>query len=279
MPARYLMCPPTYFTVSYEINPWMNASVPVDPAAAMSQWSRLRDVHVDLGHSVELIEPLPGMPDMVYAANGATVVDGVAYGARFAHDERAAEGPAYLTRLAELGLRPHEAAETNEGEGDLLLAGDVLLAGTGLRTSRAAHAEASAVLGRDVVTLELVDPRFYHLDTALTVLRGSAAADGVRAADGAGPVVDVAYFPGAFSAASRERLRELFPDALLASEEDAAVLGLNAVSDGEHVVLASAAKHLAGALRERGYTPVPVDLPELLRGGGGAKCCTLVLRG
>lgn len=279
------MCPPTFFTVSYEINPWMDASVPVDPAAAMSQWTRLRDVFLDLGHAVELIDPLPGLPDMVYAANGATVADGVAYGARFAHEERAAEGPAYLARLAELGFEPHEAAETNEGEGDLLLAGDVLLAGTGLRTSRAAHAEASAVLGREVVTLELVDPRFYHLDTALTVLRGGAVdqlappAPGGAAGSVAQPGVDVAYLPSAFSAASRDRLLTLFPDALLATEDDAAVLGLNAVSDGEHVVLAAAATRLADALRERGYTPVPVDLPELLRGGGGAKCCTLVLRG
>jgi len=267
--ARYLMCPPTYFTVSYEINPWMDTSVPVDQAAAMAEWQRLRDVHLDLGHTVELVDPLPGMPDMVYAANGATVVDGVAYGARFSHEERAAEGPAYLDRLAELGFQPHEAAETNEGEGDLLLVGERLLAGTGLRTSRAAHAEAATVLGREAVTLELVDPRFYHLDTALMVLRGG---------DG-GAAVDVAYLPAAFSGPSQERLRELFPDALLATEEDAAVLGLNAVSDGEHVVMSARAPRLADALRERGYAPVPVDLPELLLGGGGAKCCTLVLRG
>ena len=268
VPARYLMCPPTHFTVSYEINPWMDTSVPVDQAAAMTQWQRLRDVHVDLGHTVELIDPLPGLPDMVYAANGATVVGGVAYGAKFSHAERAAEGPAYLARLAELGFRPHDAVETNEGEGDLLLVGDLLLAGTGLRTSREAHAEASAVLAREVVTLELVDPRFYHLDTALMVLKGG---------DG-GEAVDVAYLPSAFSSPSQERLRSLFPDALLATDEDAAVLGLNAVSDGEHVVMAARATRLADALRERGYTPVSVDLPELLLGGGGAKCCTLVLR-
>lgn len=263
---RLLMCPPTDFTVRYEINPWMDASRPVDTALAMAQWEVLRASYVEAGHTVETVDPLPGMPDMVYAANGATVVGGVAYGARFFVAERREEGPAYLARLAELGLEPHPAEHVNEGEGDLLLAGDVLLAGTGWRTERAAHAEASRVLGLPVVTLELVDARFYHLDTALTVLRDENG------------TVDVAYFPGAFSAASQEALQRLFPDALRASEADAASFALNALSDGEHVWLGAGAPAWEERLRERGYTPAPVDVSEILRGGGSVKCCTLVLR-
>lgn len=270
-PLRLLMCEPRHFTVSYEINPWMDATRPVDTRTALAQWHRLHDLYVDLGHHVDLIEPLPGLPDMVYAANGATVVDGVAYGARFTHPERAPEAAAYLAWCEAAGLQTHPASETNEGEGDLLLAGDVILAGTGLRTTREAHTEAASALGRAVVTLELVDPRFYHLDTALTVLRGLGG--------GSAGGVDVAYFPSAFSTASQDVLRTLFPDALLADEADAAVLALNAVSDGENVVLAAQAVCYGHELRERGYTTHPVDLSELLRGGGGAKCCTLVVRG
>ncbi|MBD8079032.1 dimethylargininase [Cellulosimicrobium arenosum] len=271
MPAghrHYLMCPPTHFTVSYEINPWMDRSTPVDTALATAQWERLRDTYLDLGHTVETIEPVPGLPDMVYAANGATVVDGLVYSARFTHPERAAEGPAYLKWFADHGYVTHLAEHVNEGEGDLLTVGGRVLAGTGFRTDRAAHAEAAALWGREVVTLDLVDPRFYHLDTALVVLRGT---------DGA-PDTDVAYYPPAFSPAAQERLRDLYPDALLAGEEDAVVLGLNAVSDGTHVVLNPRATHLAGALRERGYETLGVDTSELLRGGGGAKCCTLTIR-
>ena len=263
---RLLMCPPTEFTVRYEINPWMDASRPVDTALAVTQWEALRASYVAAGHTVETITPLAGMPDMVYAANGATVVGGAAYGARFFVAERREEGPAYLARLAELGFEPHAAEHVNEGEGDLLVAGDVLLAGTGWRTERAAHAEASRTLGLPVVTLELVDARFYHLDTALTVLRD---------VDGA---VDVAYFPGAFSAASQESLQRLFPDALLASEAEATSFALNALSDGERVWLGTGAPPWEERLRARGYTPVPVDVSEILRGGGSVKCCTLVLR-
>ncbi|MGC5166751.1 dimethylargininase [Luteimicrobium sp. DT211] len=264
----YLMCRPTYFTVEYAINPWMDTGRPVDTARAVAQWERLRDVYLDLGHDVQLVEPLPGLPDMVYAANGATVEDGIAYSARFTYAQRRPEAPAYLKWLADHGFAPHEAARTNEGEGDLLRAGDVVLAGYGFRTDRAAHAEAARLWGRELVSLELVDPRFYHLDTALTVLRGS---------DGTTPV-DVVYYPEAFSPAAQEVLRSRFPDALLAADEDAAVLGLNAVSDGAHVVHTPAAVRLAAALRERGYEPIGVDTSELLLGGGGAKCCTLELR-
>lgn len=270
MSARhYLMCRPEHFTVTYEINPWMDVSKPVDVATAVAQWERLRDTFLDLGHTVELIDPLPGLPDMVYAANGATIVDGVVYGALFTHPERAAEGPAYLRWFAERGYQTHAAEHVNEGEGDILTVGDLNLAGTGFRTERTAHAEAAALWGREVVSLELVDPRFYHLDTALTVLRGS---------DGSAQT-DIAYFPPAFSGEAREQLEALFPDALLVGEADAEVLGMNAVSDGEHVVLNPNATTYADQLRERGYEPVPVDTSELLFGGGGAKCCTLELRG
>ncbi len=266
-PRHYLMCEPTHYTVSYEINPWMNATRFTDRDLAVSQWRVLRDTYLDLGHTVDLIDPVPGLPDMVYAANGATVVDGVVYSARFRYPERAAEGPAYQKWFADRGYVTHTAAETNEGEGDLLTVGGVVLAGTGFRTDRASHAEAQELFGRPVISLELVDPHYYHLDTALAVL----------SSDPAHP--QVAYYPPAFSAGSRRVLERMYPDAVLATEGDAAALGLNAVSDGHHVVVAPGAVDLADALARRGFEPIAVDTSELLKGGGGAKCCTLEIRG
>ncbi|HEY0188777.1 MAG TPA: N-dimethylarginine dimethylaminohydrolase [Cellulomonas sp.] len=262
-PRRYLMCEPTHYTVSYDINPWMDATRYTDASLAVQQWRVLRDLFVSLGHTVETIDPIPGLPDMVYAANGATVVDGLVYSARFRHPERGPEGPAYQKWFADHGYVTHTAEQVNEGEGDILGVGDVLLAGTGFRTDRAAHAELAALTGREVVSLELVDARYYHLDTALTVLSNDPAA----------PLV--AYFPPAFSAGSRAELERRYPDALIATEADAACLGLNAVSDGLNVVVAPGARDLAAALTERGFRPHPVDTSELLKGGGGAKCCTL----
>ena len=92
---RYLMCEPVHYTVSYEINPWMDKTKYTDADLAVRQWRTLRDVYLDLGHTVETIDPIPGLPDMVYAANGATVLDGVVYSAKFRYAERQPEGPAY----------------------------------------------------------------------------------------------------------------------------------------------------------------------------------------
>src|SRR5262245_55464900 len=263
MTRRYLMCAPTYFSVDYAINPWMDPNQPVDPDRAMAQWQALADTYRSLGHQVDLIEPEAGLPDMVFAANGATMVDGIVLGAQFRYPERAAEAPAYMSWFARRGFATHEAKSVNEGEGDLQFTGDYLLAGTGFRTDPAAHAQAQEVFGRPTISLQLVNPRFYHLDTALTVLGGPAG---------------IAWLPEAFSPGSQAVLRRLFPEAVVAEAEDAGVLGLNGVSDGRHVVLPVQATGLMRQLRQRGYEPVGVDLSELRKAGGGPKCCTLEVR-
>ncbi|MEV0194788.1 dimethylargininase [Kitasatospora purpeofusca] len=262
-PRRFLMCEPLHFDVTYSINPWMDPGKPVDPELALAQWTALRDLYVSLGHTVEVIEPAPGLPDMVFAANGATVLDGKVLGARFRHVERTAEGPAYLSWFAGNGYRDvHWPEHINEGEGDYLVVGRRILAGSGFRTDQRSHAEAQEFFGVPVIGLTLVDPRFYHLDTALAVLSDD----------------EVMYYPEAFSEGSRAVLRELFPDAILADERDAEVFGLNALSDGRHVLLPEAAVGLQEKLRARGFEPIGVDLTELLYAGGSVKCCTLELR-
>lgn len=259
------MCPPRYFGVEYAINPWMDPRAPVDPELAMRQWSVLRETYEHLGHRVRLVDPRPGLPDMVFVANAATAIGGRVLGARFRTAERAQEAGHFREWLAANG-HPDvpEPAAVNEAEGDLVWTGNVLLAGSGFRTDQRAHREAAAVLGVPVLSLELVDERYYHLDTALFVLER-------------GQRPRIGYFPQAFSAKSRELLGRTFPDAVLAGEADAACLGLNAISDGRHVVLPQEATGLAGTLSELGYAPIPVDISELRKAGGGPKCCTLEL--
>ncbi|HET8641632.1 MAG TPA: arginine deiminase-related protein [Pseudonocardiaceae bacterium] len=262
-PRRYLMCPPRHFDVNYSINPWMDPTKPVDTGVAVTQWERLRDVYLSLGHQVELIDPVPGLPDMVFAANGGTVVDGRVFAARFRYPQRFAEAKAYLDWFVGRGYQHvHEPEWVNEGEGDYLFDGRRLLAGTGFRTDLNSHGEVQEVFGRQVVSLRLVDPRFYHLDTALAVL----------------DVGEVMYYPAAFSPGSQRVLRDLYPDAILAADADADAFGLNAVSDGRHVVLPQTAIGLIDQLRSRGFEPIGVDLSELHKSGGAVKCCTLELR-
>ncbi|MBF8193353.1 amidinotransferase [Nonomuraea sp. K274] len=263
MPKHFLMCRPDFFGVEYAINPWMHPEAGADRDVAVRQWEGLKTAYEELGHRVSLIDPIDGLPDMVFAANGALVVDGRVYGARFAYPERGPEGPAYLRWFTERGYPAHEAQYVNEGEGDFLTMNEVILAGTGFRTDVAAHQEAQERLGRPVISLTLTDPRFYHLDTALCPLDGH----------------NVAYYPEAFSPGSRTVLCRMFPDAVLATAEDAGVLGLNAVSDGVNVVVNAEASNLQLELKRRGYEVIPVDLSELRKAGGGPKCCTLEIRG
>src|ERR1700742_184353 len=261
-PRSYLMCPPEHFDVTYAINPWMRPEAPADPALALRQWETLKQTYESLGHSVATIEPAAGLPDMVFAANGATVIDGTVLGVRFRYQERAAEAAAYLSWFRSHGYsRVHEPVFVNEGEGDILVTGETVLAGYGFRSDQAVAGELASVFGRRVVSLRLVDPRFYHLDTALCVLDASTAM----------------YYPAAFDDAGRAALATVFDELIEAKDEDAEVLGLNAVSDGRHVVLARQAAGLARSLFARGFVPVPVDMSELLKAGGGAKCCTLEL--
>jgi N-dimethylarginine dimethylaminohydrolase len=256
---HYVMTPPRFFAVDYAINPWMDTSNPVDTAVAHAQWQHLHDVYLQLGHRVDLVEPVPGLPDMVYAANGGLIIDGTAVVARFKYPQRQQESVAYGAWLRSQGFNPVHARHVNEGQGDLLPVGDVILAGHGFRTVLRAHSEIAGIFDRRVISLELIDPRFYHLDTALTVLDDTT----------------IAYYPPAFTYVSRAHLETLFPDAIVVESADAFAFGLNAVSDGRHVVLPAAAVGFAQQLADAGFEPVAVDLSELLKGGGSVKCCTL----
>ena len=268
---RYLMCRPEHFTVSYRINPWMEPANPTDTARAVAQWQTLYDTYLALGHEVELIDPIEGLPDMVYTANGGFVIDNVAYGARFRFAARAAEGPAFMRWFDDHEFEVVEPREVNEGEGDFLLVGDTILAGSGFRSTDHSHREVGDVFGKEVVSLRLVDPRFYHLDTALSVLDPVEGPGGVERPN-------IAYLPGAFDAAGQAILAERFPDAIRVADSDGAVFGLNSASDGYNVLISPRATGFEAQLRERGYNPVLIDLSELLLGGGGIKCCTLELR-
>ena len=256
---HYAMTPPTFFAIEYAINPWMDTSTTVDAHVAMNQWESLRQTYKELGHTVELVEPVAGLPDMVYAANGGLLVNGKAVVARFAYPQRAGESEAYAEWMTRHGFDPAETTHVNEGQGDLLVVGSIILAGYGFRTDRRAHAEISAHMRMPVVGLELVDPRFYHLDTALAVLDDTT----------------IAYYPPAFSDTARARLRGRFPGAIEIASADANVLGLNVVSDGLNVVMPAAAVGFAEQLRAAGFRPIGVDVSELLKGGGSVKCCTL----
>ena len=262
-PRHYVMTRPAHFAVEYAINPWMDTSATVDAALAVRQWERLVQTYRSLGHTIQLVDPIPGLPDMVFAANGGLVLDDgfekVAIIARFTYPQRTGESVAYAGWLLDHGYCPLYTEHTNEGQGDLLIVGSKILAGYGFRTDRQSHDEVAKLSGLPLISLQLVNPRFYHLDTALAVLDDET----------------IAFYPPAFGATSVALLRKMFPGAIEVADADAHVLGLNAVSDGLNVVYPAAAAGFAAQLAAAGFRPIGVDLSELLKGGGSVKCCTL----
>lgn len=256
------MCPPTHFAIQYAINPWMDLGNPVDPALALRQWTNLRDAYERLGHDVGLLPPAAGLPDLVFTANAGFVLGDTVLLARFRHPERDGETPVIRRWFEEQGYTDiRQAAAAFEGEGDVFLARDCLVAAFGPRTSRDAHDELAATFDLPVVSLEIADPRYYHLDTAMAVLTDDL----------------IAWYPPALTEASQRVVADLFPRNIVVSQADAEVLGVNVVSDGRHVFVDRRTTHLPDQLREHGLEPVLLDLSEFNKSGGGIKCCTLDL--
>lgn len=266
MKKTVLMCKPTYFEVAYEINAWMHLDNPVDVELAKQQWQSVHDTYLELGYEVKSIEPVRGLPDMVFSANGALVIDGKVFSTNFGEHaiERRPETDFFEKWFKDNGYNEiYRPKNPSEGEGDILFSGDTIFAGWGQnRSSKESHKELQEFFNKETVSMHLVDPRFYHLDTAMS------------------PIDDetVMFYPGAFDDESRNQLEKRFKNKIHASEEDAAGFGLNAVSDGHNVVMSSAAKGLISELKNRGYNPIGKDMTEFRKSGGAVKCCTLELR-
>jgi N-dimethylarginine dimethylaminohydrolase len=255
-----LMCPPTHFEVVYEINPWMHVASPVDPRRAGLQWEALRDTYQDLGADVLLAEPVPGLPDMVFTANAGVTWDGRVMLSRFRHPERQGEETHWRQLFANWGVPVQDTGGIPfEGAGDALFVGDTLVCGHGFRTDRAAIPLVARSLGVDVVELELIDSRFYHLDTCFCPLDART----------------VLFAPSAFSPASRERVRQLAPRVIEVPDDIAVRFACNAMPIGDVVVSSTAVEGLATQLREVGYRALGLPMGEFMKSGGGVRCLSL----
>ena len=275
--ARLMMSAPDFFEVSYRINPWMDPStwsVSADRLArdARNGWAELKRTYEALGASIEVQRAERGLPDMVFTANAAVVLDRKVMLARFLCPERQGEeghNRAFFEALCARGLVDTIVAPPPglyfEGAGDAIWdrSRGLLWTGYGQRSSRAMQHVLAEAYGVATVALELVDPRFYHLDTCFCVL----------------PRGDILWFKAAFSPAGQALVEEFAGrDKLIeASEEDAHHLAVNSVSLGNDVVLCHASERLRAQLRERGYQPHVVSLDSFNRSGGAAYCLTLRL--
>lgn len=260
-----LMCPPDYFGIEYEINPWMSRSRGSESARAAEQWQQLYRTLSALGAKIELMAPQPGLPDLVFTANAGVVYQRRFYSSRFRHEVRARESPYFEAWFTAAGYEVHRFPENtfHEGAGDALFCGEALFAGYRIRSDVHGHQWLGRQLGVRVLPVELVNPRFYHLDTCFCPLAPGQAL----------------WYPGAFDQYGQRVIRSHIPKLIEVSEADAHRFGCNAVVVGKSVVTNSGCDRLAEQLHAAGYTPHAVTLDEFLKSGGSAKCLTLRLDG
>jgi N-dimethylarginine dimethylaminohydrolase len=262
---RILMCPPDYYGIEYEINPWMSRARGAVTDRAHRQWQALHDTLVGLGVQIELMTPQQGLPDLVFTANAGLVFGPRFFSSRFRHEVRARETPHFDAWFAAHGFAVETLPEGVffEGAGDALFCGDALFAGYRIRSDARGHQWIGQQLGRLVLPMELVDPRFYHLDTCFCPLAPGEAI----------------YFPGAFDRYGQTVLRTRVPRLLAVVESEAERFACNAVVVGKTIIINAGSTQLAAGLRDWGYTPIEVELDEFIKAGGSAKCLTLRLDG
>jgi len=262
MSSELLMCPPDYYGIEYEINPWMSVRRPADPERARAQWRALyHALSAKLHVRVELLEPVKGLPDLVFTANAGLVAGDRFIASRFLYPQRQQEQPIYETWFRSRGFRVETLPEDVyfEGEGDALWLGETLFAGYRIRSDIRSHHYLAQRLGRQVLSLELVDPRFYHLDTCFCPL------DARRAL----------YYPAAFDDYGRKVIAQFVPEPIAVDDADALKFACNAVVVGRDIVVQSGCAVLEKMLESHGFSPHPVDLSEFHKAGGSAKCLTL----
>jgi N-dimethylarginine dimethylaminohydrolase len=262
---QILMCRPDYYGIEYEINPWMSRQKQADRDRAIEQWLALRGILEDAGASVLLLDPAPGLPDLVFTANAAMIWQSQAVLARFRYPQRQGEEGHDEAWLAAAGFTVHRlsAGVFFEGAGDALFCGDTLFAGYRIRSDVRGHQQIAAMFGCRVIPLELIDPYYYHLDTCFCPLAPGQAI----------------YYPSAFDDYGRRALEEAVGELMPVGIDEAQRFACNAVVVGQTVITNTGCPRLHEALRTRGYELRETPLDEFVKAGGSAKCLTLRLDG
>ena len=270
----FLMTDPGCFDVSYRINPWMRPETwtAEKTAAACAASAALRAAIEAAGGHVETVGAVKGLPDLVFPANAAVVLDGKVLLARFRHPERQGEEPHFRAAFQQLKARGlvDEIVDLpeglfHEGAGDAIWDADRrhFWCGYGPRSSQGALSAVRRTFGQEIVPLELATDRFYHLDTCFCPLAGGK----------------VLYYPPAFTPEARATIRAKVAEAdrIEASDEEAAAFCVNAVNLDSRIVMARAPESLRAKLRAKGYALTEVDLSPFILSGGAAYCMTLRL--
>jgi N-dimethylarginine dimethylaminohydrolase len=260
---RYVMCPPEHYGVLYEINPWMHREVTVDADRAREQWDRLVATLRSAGAVIEMLEPRADLPDLVFTANAGLVNGSQFIPSRFRHPERQPETEVDVAWFRSHGFRVDELPEDvhHEGAGDALPFGGVLVSGYLFRSDAASHGHISRLTGAPVRSVELADPRLYHLDLTFCPLDARRA---IVAPDG-------------WDAYGRKVMEALVPEPLVLELDEALAFCANSVVVGDVVVMHDCPPVVGRRLEAWGFTIAISPVDEFLKAGGACRCLTLAL--
>lgn len=272
---KILMVRPTYFDVTYAINPHMqdelgNLKLP-DKQLAMKQWEELVKVYKKLGIEVNILEGGEDLPDMVFSANHGLPLFNqkkVIMG-KMAHMDRAPEIPLFRNWYIDHGYELIEFSlgenESFEGMGDALWANsdELLIGGYGFRTSESVYLRLKDLLGIDILTLKLISEDFYHLDTCLCVLNKET----------------VSLVPKAFDENSLQKIKDHFKK-IIEIDEMEATLQFAANSfcpDEKHVIVQKGATKYKKELENHGFTVIEAQTSEFIKAGGSVFCMKMAI--
>ena len=259
---KLLMCPPLHYGIEYEINPWMSRSRQSDPEVAQQQWRKLyRILQDELSVEIALVEPGPGLPDMVFTANAGFVWDKKFIGSHFRHEVRRGESAYFENWFQVRGYEILRLSQEDffEGEGDLLMCGDLVFAGYHIRSDVQSHQGVAEILQREILSLELTSEWFYHLDTCFCPLGEGQAF----------------YYPLAFDDYAVTVLEKHIPDLIPAREEEAKRFACNAIVVDKSVVINDGCPQIREKLASLGFSVIETPLSEFIKAGGSAKCLVL----
>lgn len=277
---KILMCAPTYYDVIYEINPWMRKTRKVNQTLAQQQWLKLYEVIQQCGAQVELVPPIPGLPDLVFTANAGMLIKKRVFLSRFRHPERQGEyepfkkwflktdykivpEPAEYFRehKTENGIIKEYIGPTFEGAGDGLFVGNILFAAYGFRTDKAYFDRF--LKEKDIAQIifcELTDSYFYHLDTCFCPLNATQAL----------------WWPHAFSQDSQRRMEQAV-ELFAVPADEAKKFACNSVVLGDKIIIPSDCPQTAKILEDLNFKVYTCEMTEYIKAGGACKCLTLAL--
>ncbi len=261
--TELLMCPPTYFTVDYEINPWMHVETKPDKEKSTIQWNNYFNLLEKLKIKVHTIRPQRGLPDMVFTANAGQLFKNKFIVSNFRFPQRQGEAKLYSSWFEKKGYEVISLPKNMfwEGEGDALIIADNLVAGFRFRSDIHSHRFIGKIIEKRVISLELINANFYHLDTCFCPINNETAI----------------YYPGAFDSYGKKALKNLIPNLINVNKKDAMNFCCNALVSGKNIILNKCSNGLKIKLENLGMNVHCLVFSEFMKAGGSSKCLALYL--